>query len=61
MRPAASIPGRTWYYWGLMKLLDVAKPDSKFFLKSVYAPVDESWPAMSYTLPALKTYLAGVY
>src|SRR5437016_3649582 len=44
-----------------MRLREIVKPDSKFFLKSVYGPVDESWPAMSFTLPHLKTYLDQHY
>ncbi len=44
-----------------MKLADILKADSKLFLKSVYGPVDESWPAMSYTSPSLKTHLDRHY
>ena len=44
-----------------MRLREIAKHDSKFFLKSVYGPVNESWPAMSFTLPHLKTYLDRHY
>lgn len=44
-----------------MRLREFAKPDSKFFLKSVYGPVNESWPAMSFTLPHLKAYLDQHY
>ena len=45
----------------LMQLRDIAQPDSNFFLKSVYGPVGESWPAMSFTLPQLETYLYQNY
>jgi len=44
-----------------MELREIAKPDSKFFLKSVYGPVNKSWPAMSFTLPPLKSYLDQHY
>jgi hypothetical protein len=44
-----------------MQLRDVVKADSNFFLKSVYGPLSASWPAMSFTLPQLKTHLDQHY
>jgi hypothetical protein len=44
-----------------MRLHDIAKPESKFFLKSVYGPFGSLWLAMSYTRPQLKTYLDRHY
>jgi hypothetical protein len=44
-----------------MRLQDIAKPESKFFLKSVYGPFGSLWLAMSYTRPQLKTYLNRHY
>lgn len=44
-----------------MRVRDIAKPESKFFLKSVYGPFGSLWTAMSYTRPQLKTYLNRNY
>ena len=49
------------YILSVMHLYHIAKSESRFFLKSVYGPVDESWPAMSYTQPALKPHLDRKY
>jgi len=40
---------------------DIAKPDSRFFLKSEYGPLSDDWPAMSFSLPHLKTWLSRSY
>jgi hypothetical protein len=44
-----------------MKLRDIAKHDSRFFLKSEYGPLSESWPAMSFSLAHLKVWLNRHY
>lgn len=44
-----------------MRVHDVTKPESKFFLKSVYGAFGSLWTAMSYTRPQLKTYLNRHY
>jgi len=44
-----------------MRLQDIAKPESKFFLKFVYGPSGSLWTVMSYTRPQLKTYLHRHY
>jgi hypothetical protein len=44
-----------------MKLREIAKHDSRFFLKSEYGPLSESWPAMSFSLTHLKAWLNRHY
>jgi hypothetical protein len=53
--------GRTLLKWLSVRLQDIAKPEGKFFLKSVYGPFGSLWTAMSYTRPQLKTYLNRHY
>lgn len=40
-----------------MIVADVAKPDSRFFLKSEYGPLSNEWQAMSFSLPKLVPWL----
>jgi hypothetical protein len=44
-----------------MQLREFASKESEFFLKSVYGPLGEEWPAMSFTQPQLATYLHQRY
>jgi len=44
-----------------MKVRDIAQSDSRFFLKSEYGPLSESWAAMSFSRPQLKTQLVRRY
>ena len=44
-----------------MIVADVAKADSRFFLKSEYGPLSDSWPAMSFSLPPLVGWLNRHY
>ena len=44
-----------------MKIRDIAQTDSRFFLKSEYGPLSESWAAMSFSRPQLKTHLIRRY
>jgi len=48
-------------YNELMQLREIASNESEFFLKSVYGPLGEEWPAMSFTQPQLATYLHQRY
>jgi hypothetical protein len=42
-------------------IADIAKADSRFFLKSEYGPLSDAWPAMSFSLPHLVTWLHRHY
>ena len=42
-------------------LRSIARPDSRFFLKSEYGPFSDWWPVVSFSLPALKVKLQREY
>ena len=44
-----------------MQIRDIAKPTTKFFFKSVYGPLSDDWPTLSFTKPQFETTLRKVY
>jgi len=44
-----------------MKVSDVSQPDSGFFLKSVYGPLSETWPTLTFTKRQFATFLRTNY
>jgi hypothetical protein len=44
-----------------MQIRDLATPDSRLFLKSEYGPLSDYWPALSFSLPQLKSWLNEHY
>lgn len=42
-------------------LREIAQPESRFFLKSEWAPVSAEWPALSFSKPSVGAYLAQNY
>ncbi len=54
-RPTGSQPG------AILRVRDIAQPDSKFFLKSEWGPLSDFWPVVAFSPVSLKSKIQRQY